>query len=267
MNESTIGEGCTFKAETLNMGNYAKVDTKSVISAVMDSKFQQDVQTAIQQAAESAAKAGIGISASESDAITRSITTISTSVTNSVRSIVQTDVSQHNIFSCAGQDANVDIVLFDMNNDAKTLSQQITSSSEVTTAEQTAVTDIAQEIKSLASGLDPTALVGIILAIFLLVGGGAFFGVNKVVNLLTSAQFWFIVSLVGTVGGAGISLLRIGNGAVWPYETDNKTKNNSVLIVSLVVGGISAAAMAITGYMISSGGKGPLASAKGNISI
>jgi hypothetical protein len=249
INEIVMGGGCTINAKTLSMGNYAKVDMKSVTNAVMNSEFEQDVQNAIKQAADSAAKAGIGISSSESDSITRSVTSISTAVTNSVRNVMQTESTQHNTFKCKQGD-EVNVVLFDMKNDIKTVSQMITSSEQVTQAQQSAKNDIAQEIKSLATGLDPTALIGIILAIVLVVGGGAFFGVNKAVNLLTSAQFWFIVSLVGTAGGLGLAMLRLGNGAVPPYKKDDKERNNAILIISLVVGGISAAALAVTGFMI-----------------
>jgi hypothetical protein len=237
INELHVGAGCHIKADEINMGNYATVNMKTLTQSMMDAKFTQDIQEAIKQAADSAAKAGIGIAASDSEAISRSITNISAAVTHSIQNIVQSDVISENIFTCM-DGSDVDVKIINLKNDVKALLDAVTSSQEVLDAKQSAVIDIAQEIKSLASGLDPTALISIVVLIFVLIGGGAFFGVTKVVNLLTSTQFWFIVSLLGAAGGAAIDLARIGGDNVWPYKKGDDKRNKTILTFASIVGGV-----------------------------
>ena len=256
INQLTIGPGCNFNVDEINMSNYATVEMSTLVEATMDAKFTQDVEAAVKQAADSAAKAGLGIASSESDAITRSITNISAAIVHTIQNIMQSDVINENILTCVG--VNVNTRVLDMKNDVKVMMKSVTTSQEVVDAKQSAVLDIAQEVKSLAEGMDPMAILGAIVVVVLVVIGAGLFGVNKVVDILISTKFWFLASLVAMLGGATVDLLRIGaSSSIWPYKKDATERNKNILIVSSIVGGIGLVGTVITGFMIKSQGGRP----------
>ena len=244
---------CTLNDSDINQGNYASLDLASTVTATMDAKFQQDVQAAIKQAADSTAKAAIGMAASDSAAVTRSITKISAAITQSVRNTINSQEVQTSIYKCFDSAHNNSPIT--QKNDILKVMKLITTSSQVTEARQSAILDIAQEVKSLATGLDPTLLALIILAIVVAVGGVGVVGVNKVVNIFLSVKFWFLVSLLTTLGGIFVDMIRIGGDGTWPYKKRDAAHNKNVMIVSSSIAGIGAVGAIATGYMSLQEGK------------
>jgi len=137
-----------------------------------------------------------------------------------------------------------------MKNDMQAIIKSITGSKQVVDARQTAIQDIAQEVKSLATGLDPTMLALIALAIVLAVGGVGFFGVNKAVNVLLSAKFWFLITLLLGLGGTALALIRLGGDGTPPYQKGKTEHNKTVLTVAGVMAGMGFVGAAATGYLV-----------------
>ena len=239
---------CTLTDSAINQGNYAYLDLASTVTATMDSKFQQDVQAAIKQAADSTAKAAIGMAASESAAVTRSITKISAAITQSIKNTISSQEVQSSIYKCFDSAHNNSPIT--QKNDVQKVIKLITTSSQMTEARQSAILDIAQEVKSLATGLDPTMLALIALAIVLAVGGIGVVGVNKAVNVLLSAKFWMLITLLIGLGGTGLALVRLGGDGTWPYKKGDKARNKTVLTVAGVLAGMGFIGAGATGYLV-----------------
>jgi hypothetical protein len=249
INQITISGNCELNIDTLNQGNIATLDMTSMTTAVMDNKFEQDVKQAVTQAADAAAKAALGIAASDSEAIMQSIILISTAVKSSVQNLVQTDVTNENIWGCADQ-GHANIRIFNQTNAVSSITKAVTNTEQVTTATQTAVQDITQYIKSLATGLDPTILAVMAVAVVLAIIGVSLFGVNKVANLLVTPQFWFVVSLTATLGASILDLIKLTGLTVWPYSKDDADRNRAIFLISSIVGGAALLSTGITGYMV-----------------
>jgi hypothetical protein len=163
--------------------------------------------------------------------------------------MVQSDTLNANVFSCTDH-VNFNVRVFNMSNVATIVSKAVTTSTQMTQATQTAVADITQEVKSLAKGLDPTAMIVIAVVVVVALIGAGMFGLNKVANVMLSLQFWFIVSLLAALGATAVDLIRLGGTSIWPYKKDDADRNRAILIISSIVGGAALLATGATGFML-----------------
>jgi hypothetical protein len=248
INQIVVGPGCVIKGDTLNMGNYAQINMSSMVSAIMKPDFEQDVQAAVSQAADAAAKAGLGIAAADSATITKSITTISAAITQSIRNTLSSTVNQQNLIPCQG--GTIEYRVINMVNDMSAITKTVTEATQVTTARQSTIIDIAQEVKSLAEGLDPTMLALIGLAILLVVVGVGFVGAGKAVSILLKPSFWMMVSLLVGLAGTALALIKLGGDGTWPYKVDEPEHNKTVLTIAGIMAGVGFVGTGITGFLV-----------------
>lgn len=241
--------GCKFKVDTLDMSNFTKVNMKAVVESMQDGTFDTAVSEKVAQAADAAAKAGLGIAAANSTAITNSIENISTVISQSISNTIQSQTVSENLFSCGDKD-DFDARIFNMGNVTETVTDIVTKSSQVSSVRQSAIMEIAQEVKSKAEGLDPTMLALIGLAILLVVVGVGFVGAGKAVSILLKPSFWMMISLLVGLAGTALALIKLGGDGTWPYKKDDPEHNKTVLTVAGIMAGVGFIGTGITGFIV-----------------
>ena len=191
-----ILNNCNITIDTWNLSNFAKVDMSAVTTAVMSSDLQQSVQEAIKNYADANAQGGLGIAISEGDAVTQSVVDISAAVTQAIQNSIKSITNNQNLFIC--NDSTVNARVINQTNITDVLTSVVTNAEQLTKVRQSTIAAITTEVKSKATGWDPTMLVALVVVI-VLVGmlGGGYILTNPLMLLglsviLTAVMGWFI---------------------------------------------------------------------------
>jgi hypothetical protein len=228
-----------------DVSQMVQIDLTSMAKMLVDNDVMNDMKSAISNAAESEAKAGLSFADSRTEVISDITMKLSTEIKNSCRALASSLSSQLIAWDMPYcENANVSFMKFGQQ--VKMVSSVVTDSENVNKVKQELVSQVEQHATSKATGLDPTAMVLIIVLVVLVVVGAPILGGMK---LLGSPWLWMIVGVVAGLSGFYFDISTQTH--TWPSkkgDTDSKRKN--LLIGGTITGGIGSVIAIVSGLLI-----------------